>query len=147
MARPGTTNTSPLNGCCHHHFQIQSQNAIYSHFMKWLCSLLALLILILSVQPACADLSSAGKAACTSTCCTGLQQDEPEKDNRQDDCTYGCNPFQVCGCCAFSVVTPHFTFPPSLSPLPEMAAAPGSRLSSILPDQLIAGIWQPPRTV
>jgi hypothetical protein len=115
--------------------------------MKWLCSLLALLVLILSVQPACADLSSIASNTCADSCCTGsaAEQDMGKENDRKKECAHGCNPFQVCGCCAFSVVPPVLLIAPLPQPDFGLETQKRSSLSALVSDQLASGIWQPPR--
>ncbi|MGC4059267.1 MAG: hypothetical protein QM743_14290 [Chitinophagaceae bacterium] len=113
--------------------------------MKWICTLLALLVLTLSVQPVCAVVSQgdnccavygSGDAVCDAQ--------EDAADHRSSDCNSGCNPFQICACCALSIVAPPhpFTITSSFIGVPSPDWSP---LYVRLGDAPAYGFWQPPR--
>ncbi len=110
--------------------------------MKLLCTILAFLVMTLSVQPVCIAEST------SDTCCTGNNcAEENEKDDSENDpkdCTSGCNPFQICGCCAFSVVVPS----PILLTAPSPVAASNHQWGIIsvgINEDMALSFWQPPR--
>jgi len=119
----------------------------YIYGMKWLSTLMAVLVLFLAVQPVCANIPA------IDTCCSAAEadcgNDLPEQPvestgHSQKDCDSGCNPFQLCNCCAFSVLTLHpspflsyihFNIPQWGTPPIHFYEAP------------VSGFWKPPRMV
>jgi hypothetical protein len=67
--------------------------------VKFLRTLLAIIVLILSVQPVCVGTNSFDSCCQESTC----SDNDNNKQEKQSDCS-SCNPFQHCGCCAFCVI-------------------------------------------
>jgi hypothetical protein len=108
--------------------------------VKLLCTILALLVLTLSVQPACASVVSETVDCCANEC-TDVGGCEGDHD---DACKYGCNPFQVCGCCAFCVVIPAPVafFSPAVSAISTQVYS--SPVES-LPQSYPRGFLKPPR--
>ena len=110
--------------------------------MKLLCTILALLVLILSVQPVCVA-ASAEDTCCTNNDCT--EEQDNSNDKQDNGCASGCNPFQLCGCCAFCIV-----IPPVISFLPVSSiTTPGIQwgiLSGGITEEPVSGFWQPPRS-
>ncbi|MET6996768.1 hypothetical protein [Chitinophaga defluvii] len=115
--------------------------------MKWFSSLMAILVLFLAVQPVCANMPAADTccSVAATECCKDQPAQQPVEANNhssQEDCDSGCNPFQLCNCCAFSVLTLHpspflsyihFNIPQWGIPLIHFSEAP------------VSGFWQPPR--
>ncbi|MFA6151600.1 MAG: hypothetical protein WC716_09790 [Chitinophagaceae bacterium] len=110
--------------------------------MKYLCALLALLVLTLSVQPVCASISSSETCCSESTCNESQQSDENNPDKKE--CSNACNPFQVCGCCAFSVVP---QIPPTFTIVTHTNFIPGNWAFFTCPfiEEPVLGFWQPPK--
>lgn len=115
--------------------------------MKWLCTLLALWILTLSVQPVC-TLFSVEDTCCTQSLTTSTCENEDGDDcsqTSQKDCRTGCNPFQVCACCAFTVMQPEAAWieatQPGIVSVPQWSVHADHDYSA--PEY---GIWQPPQT-
>ncbi|MES2704024.1 MAG: hypothetical protein V4649_15390 [Bacteroidota bacterium] len=111
--------------------------------MKLLCTILALIVLTLSVQPVC--MATAGNdTCCTTDVCT--EEQGGQDDGADKKCVSGCNPFQLCACCAFCVVIPQafsFTFLPDA---PAPAIQWGAQVAGIT-EEAVPGFWQPPRAV
>ncbi|MBX2905840.1 MAG: hypothetical protein KF744_07375 [Taibaiella sp.] len=108
--------------------------------MRLLCTLLAFLVLTLSVQPVCA--AEAGRSCCTEeSCCV---DEEAGSDHQQHSCSSGCNPFQVCACCPAGVVLPGIIYVVAAPLLQPVAVAWGifSPQSPVWPAY---AIWQPPK--
>ncbi|MBC7555121.1 MAG: hypothetical protein H7257_14225 [Taibaiella sp.] len=111
--------------------------------MKLLCTLLAFMILILSVQPVCAGIAATDTCCDVAGGCDGPIEDGTTEHSKKE-CSNICNPFQVCPCCAFGIITPyqpafilsaHFNMP-----------SPQWRLfEATLPETPLAGLWQPPK--
>ncbi len=118
----------------------------YICIVKLLCTILAILIMTLSLQPGCTAAPVAVRGCCMETegsCCTDEEQPCTDEEHEQN-CARVCNPFQVCSCCAFSVVVP--------APLPVAVFVSLPRqhvtwalLFVAITDKPASGIWQPPR--
>lgn len=110
--------------------------------VKYLCAILAFLVLTLSVQPVCIAGNVSNPDCCHDSNCAEQGQENTD-DEGADDCTQ-CNPFQLCGCCAFSVV------PPLLLTI-QMSEKPvyftDSWTIHNCPDieEPVLGFWQPPK--
>ncbi|MBL7712210.1 MAG: hypothetical protein JNL13_07100 [Chitinophagaceae bacterium] len=109
--------------------------------MKFLCAILALLVLTLSAQPVCiAATASSGNCCADSHCADGTEQDEEDEAGACDQ----CNPFQLCGCCAFSAV-----------PVAQLSIHPAERAvysacrwsipACPAIEEPVLGFWQPPK--
>lgn len=113
--------------------------------MRLLSTLLAILVLFLSVQPVCGALKTAPDACCEAACSEAAAPDEADGGgHEEDDCTV-CNPFQACGCCAASVSVPATVMLKQAGPVPHQSAkwiAPSTPLFEVL----LSGFWQPPRS-
>jgi hypothetical protein len=71
--------------------------------VKYLCAILAFIVLTLSVQPVCASQNTTD-VCCSENVCNEDQDSGCDQDKQQKECSGSCNPFQICGCCAFSIV-------------------------------------------
>lgn len=112
----------------------------YICFVKFICTILAFLVLTLSVQPACASVVAETIGCCANEC----TEDGGCKSDHDDACKFGCNPFQVCGCCAFSVVMPASV---AFSPITVSTTASQVFSSPVesLPQSYPRGFLKPPR--
>src|SRR5690348_8889493 len=75
--------------------------------MKIIAGILALIVLVLSVQPALADFKKDEKtesSSCSSHCCGDESEVPAEKEQPGDPCSDFCNPFLKCGGCAASTI-------------------------------------------
>lgn len=107
--------------------------------MKYLSTLLAIIILILSVQPVCSSTNSLDNCCQESTCC----DDNGHRQEKQTECS-SCNPFQQCGCCAFSVIlTPTSSL--EFSKQTNFVSNYWVVFKSPFIDEPILGFWQPPK--
>ncbi len=113
----------------------------YICFVKFICSILAFVILMLSVQPVLMPVSVNDPCCITDDCCS----DGNEEHNPEKDCKSGCNPFQVCGCSAFCAIIP--------KPIVIMPSTPAATVvqwgvsSFSIADEPASGFWQPPRAI
>lgn len=108
--------------------------------MRFICFLLAMLVLTLSVQPVCATVNE-------STCCNeavSCSSDTEDLQHHNEDNCKGCNPFQACGCCAFAVMIPTSITLQSPTLLVHSGVYSGFA-SEGLPVAACADFWQPPR--
>lgn len=110
--------------------------------MKWLCTLLAFMVLLLSAQPVCANITRPDQCCNTGSNCEEAQ-DDTDNDHKED-CSSGCNPFQLCSCCAFCVLTPAQAIFNIFSDFPIPGMVWGS-LQFGVPDEPVSSFWQPPR--
>ena len=109
--------------------------------MRYICCLLAILVLTLSVQPVCASVLPIQAAGVADSCCRHDDCDQPEEHH--DKGCKSCNPFQLCGCCAFSVVVPQpVAF--AESTVTATAVVQGLQPGTALCDAPLASCWQPP---
>jgi len=111
----------------------------YICMVKFLCTILALMVLVLSVQPVCASLAP-GNTCCSSHLC----EDEQRSGGQEEDCSSVCNPFQVCGCCAFSVVIPG-TIIFIEKPVAQYATVQWGISPVHMVEEPSIGFWQPPK--
>lgn len=101
---------------------------------------MALIVLLLSVQPVCAVRPHEPAAACCADDCGAAEKEERREDA---DCK-ACNPFQSCACCVAAVVTPATaTLWPA--PQPDLPTAAGAERPSPLLQTPGSDFWQPPR--
>ncbi|GAA4464001.1 hypothetical protein GCM10023093_13520 [Nemorincola caseinilytica] len=86
--------------------------------------------------------ASAGECCSVDGCATGQKEDAG--DHHDKECSSICNPFQSCGCCAFSVVVPQqISFIPTVhTEMPRMQW--GTFIAGIA-EEPVSGFWQPPR--
>ena len=120
--------------------------------MKLVASILAILILFLTVQPILAHQSYiAQKENLTSdNCCSGEEETckHQDKSQKQDDtnqcCNNGhCNPFEICACCYYiSSIKPVFYISNFLQIKEKVRLTKDKILSSYIQD-----FWQPPKTI
>lgn len=112
--------------------------------MKWIYTIMAFIILTLSVQPLCIsitkeELCSEAKSDCADQVPIGKTSNDSGKQ-----CPDSCNPFQLCDCCPFCVVaSPTITlarFDLIPNPGPEWGVVP-----SQIYEEYILGFWQPPK--
>ena len=109
--------------------------------MRFICTLLAFLVLTLSVQPVCAGVSQAD------VCCTGDAgcTERTEHDDCEDnECKGVCNPLQSCGCCVAAVVLPGAVVV-FAEPLPQPPVVAWGVFSPQQPMWPAYAIWQPPK--
>lgn len=111
--------------------------------MKTLSIILAFVVLILSVQPVCASISSVD-ACCDTQRQSDCKQGQCDDSNSEQDCNSTCNPFQICACCPFSVVTP-FQTSFQLFIYPTMQDVRWAVLSITCLDEPVSAFWQPPK--
>lgn len=126
-----------------------AQNSItkilYICSMKLLCALLAFLVLTLTAQTPCIAANVAIDCCSDNQCEERTDHTKQESSKTQENrCTKGCNPFQACGCCAFSI----------LIPVPFVITAPfftpsapinwGSKIM-YLNEEPATSYWQPPK--
>lgn len=121
-----------------------SCSCLYLTFVtvKYLSVLLALVVLILSIQPVCAGIIRTG-SCCTENICTEENENKERDAHSGKECANGCNPFQICGCCAFSVV------PMQVPVLMNTAqavfrVASWAGLDCRYAEAPVRGLWQPP---
>jgi hypothetical protein len=118
----------------------------YICIVKLLCTILAILIMTLSLQPGCTAAPAAVRSCCMEaerSCCTDEEQPCTDEEHEQN-CARVCNPFQVCSCCAFSVVVPAPLPAPLFVSEPRQQAM-WAMLCVAITDKPASGIWQPPR--
>ncbi|MCF8449936.1 MAG: hypothetical protein K9G49_08715 [Taibaiella sp.] len=101
------------------------------------------MVLTLSVQPVCADVSSSN-ACCSSVACNEDAGQQESTGSHDDECNSVCNPFHECGCCAFCIVIPHqLSFVPTY--VAPVILVNWGVLSEDVADEPVSGFWQPPR--
>lgn len=121
------------------------QESVIFVSMRWLCTILAFMVLMLSVQPVCADSTSLTECCSSPVGCKD-DTDSPKQgtaESRNKDCDSHCNPFQNCSCCAFCVILQHqqsILFA-QYAPLPNCWNIPPVHFS----DEPVTGVWQPPK--
>ncbi|HTN18717.1 MAG TPA: hypothetical protein VL092_13590 [Chitinophagaceae bacterium] len=110
--------------------------------MKYLCAIMAFLVLTLSVQPVCVASDVSGQDCCHDRNCAEQGSSEEQEDH---ECAQ-CNPFQLCSCCAFSVV-PVLQLFICFSEKPDYNELIWG--ISIYPDidEPVLGFWQPPKII
>jgi hypothetical protein len=109
--------------------------------VKYLCILLAFLVLALSVQPVCASVAAADTCCTESSCTDDANNDSSDSEQ---DCTGTCNPFQSCNCCVFSALPAPFSLfsIKSLSVYIDVAWGSFKCPSVQAP---VLSFWQPPK--
>lgn len=113
--------------------------------VKLLSTILAFLVFVLSVQPVCIA-APASNTCCSTNYCSdeAAGDDECSGDDADDNGCSGCNPFQLCGCCAFCVVIPSSV---SLLFIPPSTIAKvkwGCRTTGLVAVP-VGDFWKPPR--
>ena len=112
--------------------------------MKWICSIMAFIILTLSVQPLCVASNQVDICCNERIECRGNEPVSNPTEKSEKDCAENCNPFQICGCCPFSVIAT-----PIISLLPFNHISITNFTWGITPLQFyeepISGFWQPPK--
>ena len=114
--------------------------------MKWLCTILAFMVLILSIQPVCANASQTDVCCGAGEACKNEQKNAGNEGRHKEDCSGTCNPFQLCACCAFCVVTPNPVVLKTTLTLPIPSIEWGNSSCRFF-DEPLSSFWQPPRTV
>lgn len=110
--------------------------------MKLLCVILATLIMLLSVQPPC--IATVRDTECADNCCSGEQSNDCKHDINSKDCNKSCNPFQICGCCAFAALIPMQVDIAYAKPILFFRQYSTGSTPGITPAE-IGKCWQPPR--
>lgn len=75
--------------------------------MKLIAGILALIVLVLTIQPVLANFKKAEKAqksTCSSHCCSDDAELPADEEDSDDPCSDFCNPFLKCGGCAASTM-------------------------------------------
>ena len=115
---------------------------VNSPTVKWLASFLAILVLLLSVQPVCAV--STERAQVDACCADDVCEEESDGGTSDEGDCKGCNPFQSCSCCTMGVIVPVQSFA-----LQAMATASLHREWSQhvpgFPAAVYGDFWQPPK--
>lgn len=74
--------------------------------MRWLSVFMAIVVLLLAVQPVCGVVPESGTCCSIELCNDAAPAGTTTDDHHRKECNSVCNPFQSCGCCAFSIVVP-----------------------------------------
>lgn len=109
--------------------------------VRFISAILAILVLVLSVQGACiAGSQTAASAVC---CADHLCESEGEGVPEKEDCKT-CNPFQSCSCCAMGVIVP--AQEARMYELVQMSVSrQWSQRVPHFPAAVYADFWQPPK--
>jgi hypothetical protein len=110
--------------------------------VKYLCTILAFLVLTLSVQPVCVAGTGNNTDCCTESSCAGNEEGDTDETGH-GDCT-NCNPFQLCGCCAFSIV-PAVAAALRLEEGHTFLQYSWATLCCPFIEEPVLGFWQPPK--
>ena len=111
--------------------------------VKYLCVLLAFLVLTLSAQPVCASISTAD-SCCNEYSCS--DDDGSSESENEHGCSGVCNPFQSCNCCVFGALPSPLSIFKIKALITYIDFAWGAfRCPSV--QAPILSFWQPPKLV
>lgn len=122
---------------------VQLHIMLYLLIVKLLSFFLAFVVLLLSVQPVCAE-SPASGTCCSVENCDKNETPQTHNEHHDKECNAVCNPFQSCGCCAFCVIVPQQI---SFIPSPQFShpALRWVAFTSSIAEATIHGLEKPPR--
>lgn len=114
----------------------------FERLTRFISTILALLVLFLTVQPVCgSSFASQTEVYCEEGCAD--EQGQPGDDELESNCKV-CNPFQQCGCCSGFT-----TIPQNAGFLAHTIVAYSKIQWGMAPFQLneapLRDFWQPPR--